>query len=184
MSGTIHGTTILCVRHNGQVAMCGDGQATIGGQFVAKSSSTKIRRLNQDKTLVGFSGVTADAFAILELFETHISRHPANLAKAWVELGKQWRLERNLRRLEAVMLVADASDGYLVSGSGDIIQPDDNTMCTGSGGFFAQAAARAMIRKAPHLSAPEIAREALTIASEICVYTNDRLTLEVLDSAT
>jgi ATP-dependent HslUV protease subunit HslV len=180
----MHGTTILAVRHNGQVALCGDGQATLGQAIVAKATCTKVRRLNQDKTLVGFAGATADAFAILELFENHLTRHPANLAKACVEMAKQWRMERNLRRLSAEMLVCDANEGFLLSGAGDVLSPDDNTMCTGSGGHFAQAAARAMLRKAPHLSAPEIARESLLIASEICVFTNDRLTLEVLDSNT
>jgi ATP-dependent HslUV protease subunit HslV len=164
--------------------MCGDGQVTLGPTII-KATAQKVRVLNKDKSkvLVGFAGATADAFAILELFEKQLSRYPANLAKTCVELAKEWRLERRYRRLEAVLLACDAADDLMVSGSGDVLQPDDHVLATGSGGPYALAAARALLRRAPGLSAPAIAEEALRIASEICLYTNDRLTMEVIDCA-
>ncbi|MDR1309606.1 MAG: ATP-dependent protease subunit HslV [Deltaproteobacteria bacterium] len=175
-----HGTTILMLRHKGQMAVCGDGQVTLQGTVV-KSTAKKIRRLHQGKVLCGFAGATADALAIMERFENQLTQHNGHLTKAAVELAKSWRTDKSLRRLEAVMLACDARGMLLISGSGDVLEPDDWILSTGSGGNFALAAGRAMIRHSPGLSAAEIAQESLRIASEICVYTNDRLTLEVLD---
>ena len=184
MNSQFHGTTILAVRHNGFVAMCGDGQVTLGPTII-KGTASKVRVITKDKAkvLVGFAGATADAFAILDLFEKQLSRFPANLAKTCVELGKEWRLERRYRRLEAVLLACDAKDSLMVSGSGDVLQPDDNLLATGSGGAYALAAARALMRRAPDLTAEEIAGDSLRIASEICLYTNGHLTMEVLPCA-
>ena len=182
MKNQFHGTTILAVRHNRQVAMCGDGQVTLG-QTIIKATARKVRVITHDKSkvMVGFAGATADAFAILDLFEKQLARWPANLAKTCVELAKEWRLERRYRRLEAVLLACDAQTQLMVSGSGDVLLPDDDILATGSGGPYALAAARAMMRKAPEMSAPAIAEESLKIASEICLYTNSNLTMEVID---
>lgn len=182
MTSQFHGTTILAVRHNGQLAMCGDGQVTLGPTII-KATAQKVRIITHDKAkvLVGFAGATADAFAILDLFEKQLSRYPANLAKTCVELAKEWRLERRYRRLEAVLLACDAKTSLMVSGSGDVLQPDDHLLATGSGGAYALAAARALIRRAPELTAKTIAEDSLRIAGEICLYTNDHLTIEVLD---
>ncbi|MDR1656746.1 MAG: ATP-dependent protease subunit HslV [Deltaproteobacteria bacterium] len=177
----MHATTILAVRHNGQVAVCGDGQVSMGNT-IAKSTAKKVRRVNKDRVLCGFAGTASDAFTILELFEEHLERFPSNLPKACVELAKEWRLDRRYRRLDAVLLACDATDTFQVSGNGDVLEPDDNVMAIGSGGSYALSAARAMVRHAPKMSAPDIAREALKIASEICLYTNDHLVLEVIDS--
>jgi ATP-dependent HslUV protease subunit HslV len=183
LNSQFHGTTILSVRHKGQIAMCGDGQVTLGSTII-KATARKVRVIANDKAkvLVGFAGATADAFAILDLFERQLSRYPVNLTKTCVELAKEWRLERRYRRLEAVLLACDAKTSLMVSGSGDVLEPDDNLLATVSGGPYALAAARALIRRAPELTAPAIAEESLKIASELCLYTNDRLTMEVLDS--
>jgi ATP-dependent HslUV protease subunit HslV len=177
---TFEGTTILIVRHNGQVAVCGDGQVTMGATVI-KGTARKIRRIGQDKIICGFSGATADALAILERFEDQLSKYNGHLVRAAVELAKNWRTDRSLRRLEANLLTCDANNTLLITGVGDVLEPDDNVLATGSGGNYALAAARAMCRHSPALSAPTIAQEALKIASEICVYTNSNLILEVLD---
>jgi ATP-dependent HslUV protease subunit HslV len=171
------------IRHQGQVAVCGDGQVTLG-QAVIKSTARKVRRLYQDKIICGFAGSTADALTILERFEDQLSKYGGQLTRAAVELAKDWRTDRGLRRLEAVLLAADQNKSLLISGSGDVLEPEsDQILATGSGGQYALAAARAMLRKAPQLTAAEIATEALKIASEICVYTNGNLILETLTAA-
>ncbi|MDR1051034.1 MAG: ATP-dependent protease subunit HslV [Deltaproteobacteria bacterium] len=177
---TFEGTTIIMVRHNGQVAVCGDGQVSLGPTII-KGTARKIRRLNQDKVVCGFAGATADAMAIMERFEEHLSQYGGQLVRAAVELAKTWRTDKSLRRLEAVMLVCDATSMLLISGSGDVLEPDGPALATGSGGNYALAAARAMIKHSPQMSAPDIAREAIAIASEICVYTNDNISMEVLE---
>ncbi|MDR0356425.1 MAG: ATP-dependent protease subunit HslV [Deltaproteobacteria bacterium] len=177
---TFHGTTIIMVKHAGQVAVCGDGQVSLGSTVI-KGTARKIRRLCQDKVICGFAGATADAMAIMERFEEHLNQYSGQLTRAAVELAKTWRTDKSLRRLEAVMLACDANSLLLISGSGDVLEPDDDILTTGSGGNYALAAARALVKNAPHLSASEIAQESIRIASEICVYTNDSLTLEVLD---
>jgi ATP-dependent HslUV protease subunit HslV len=162
------------------VAVCGDGQVSLG-QTIIKGSARKIRRLNQDKVICGFAGATADAMAIMERFEEHLSHYSGQLTRSAVELAKTWRTDKSLRRLEAVMLVCDASNMLLISGSGDVLEPDDDVLATGSGGNYALAAAKALIKHSPQLSASEIAREAISIASEICIYTNNHISLEVID---
>jgi ATP-dependent HslUV protease subunit HslV len=177
---TFEGTTIIMVRHNGQVAVCGDGQVTLG-QTILKGTAKKIRRLNQDKVICGFAGATADAMAIIERFEEHLSQYNGQITRAAVELAKTWRTDKSLRRLEAIMLTCDAHNMLLISGSGDVLEPDGETIATGSGGNYALAAAKALLKHSPEMSAADIAREAIQIASEICVYTNNNITLEVLD---
>jgi len=171
-------TTILCIRHNGQVAMSGDGQVTLG-QTVLKSNANKIRRLNRDQVLAGFSGATSDAFALFARFEAKLEEYRGNLARAAIELAKDWRMDKALRRLEALLIVADKERSFLISGTGDVIEPDDGIIAIGSGGAYALAAARALLRHTK-LSAADIAREALQIAAEICIYTNENIILEVL----
>jgi ATP-dependent HslUV protease subunit HslV len=175
-----HATTIILVRHNGKVAVAGDGQVTLG-HTILKGSAKKIRRLYQNQIICGFAGSTADALTILERFEDHLSQYSGNFTRAAVELSKKWRTDRGLRHLEAVLLAADREKSLLISGSGDVLEPDDNILATGSGGPYALAAARALIRHAPHLEAPDICHNALQIASEICIYTNDKMVMEVLD---
>jgi len=171
-------TTILCIRHNGQVAMAGDGQVTLG-QTVLKSKANKIRRLHRDQVLAGFSGATSDAFALFARFEAKLEEYRGNLARAAIELAKDWRMDKALRRLEALLIVADKERSFLISGTGDVIEPDDGIIAIGSGGAYALAAARALLRHTK-LSAADIAREALQIAAEICIYTNENIILEVL----
>ncbi|MDR3153743.1 MAG: ATP-dependent protease subunit HslV [Deltaproteobacteria bacterium] len=175
------GTTIILVRHKGTVAVAGDGQVSMGGTAI-KHTARKIRRLYHDKIICGFAGSTADALTILERFEDHLSQYSGNFTRAAVELSKKWRTDRGLRHLEAVLLAADREKSLLISGVGDVLEPDDNILATGSGGNYALAAARAMIREAPQLDAPYVCRQALKIASEICVYTNDCLSMETLES--
>ncbi len=174
----IRSTTILCVRHGGRVAIAGDGQVTLE-KTVLKHSALKIRRLYNGRILAGFAGATSDAFALFARFEGKIEEYKGNLSRAAIELAKDWRMDKALRQLQALMIVADATDSFLISGTGDVIQPDDGLLAIGSGGPYALAAARALVRHA-QLAAPEIAREALLIASEICIYTNDRITVEEL----
>lgn len=174
----IRSTTILTVRLNGQVAMGGDGQVSMG-DTVVKADAVKIRRLMDDQVLVGFAGSAADAFALMERFEAKLKDHPANLPRAATELAKQWRTDRAMRRLEALMAVANAEHTLLVSGTGDVIQPSDGILAIGSGGNYALAAARALA-KHTDLSAAQIVRHALEIASEICVYSNSNLVIEEL----
>lgn len=171
-------TTILTVRKGNQVAMGGDGQVSLG-QTVMKSDAVKIRRLADGKVMAGFAGSAADAFALLERFEAKLKDYPANMPRAATELAKDWRMDRALRRLEAMIAVADARDTLLVSGTGDVIQPTDGILAIGSGGNYALAAARALAQHS-QLSAEEIVRESLKIAGEICVYSNQNLKIETL----
>jgi ATP-dependent HslUV protease subunit HslV len=174
----IRSTTILTVRHQGQVAMGGDGQVSLG-QTIMKSDAVKIRRLMEGRILVGFAGAAADAFALMERLEAKLKDYPANLPRAATELAKEWRMDRALRRLEAMISVVDAEHTLLVSGTGDVIQPSDGILAIGSGGNYALAAARALVGHS-RLSAAEVVRESLKIAGAICVYTNQHLVIEQL----
>ncbi|MGE5645466.1 MAG: ATP-dependent protease subunit HslV [Acidobacteriota bacterium] len=178
MKNRIRSTTVLCVRRNGKVVMAGDGQVTLG-QEVLKASAKKIRRLYNDKLLAGFAGSTADAFALFGRFESKLEQHNGNLSRAVVELAKDWRTDKMLRHLEALLLVADVNNTYILSGSGDVIEPDGGIAAIGSGGPFAKAAATALIRNTK-LEARRIAEEAMEIAGSICIYTNDNVTYEEL----
>ena len=168
-------TTILSVRKGGAVVIAGDGQVTLGAT-VMKANARKVRRLGKGDVIAGFAGATADAFALFERLEAKIEQHPGNLARACVELAKDWRTERYLRRLEAMMVVADAKTSLILSGTGDVVEPEDGVAGIGSGGPFALAAARALLPL--DFSAEEIARRAMKIAADICIYTNDNLVIE------
>ena len=170
-----HSTTILGVRRNGHVALGGDGQVTIG-DTVLKANATKVRALKNGKILAGFAGAAADAFTLFEKFEEKLERYPGNLPRAAVELAKDWRSDRVLRRLEALLAVADKEHGYVISGTGELIEPDDGVLSIGSGGSYALAAARALLRSSD-LSAKDIVQRSLEIAAEICVYTNAHITV-------
>jgi ATP-dependent HslUV protease, peptidase subunit HslV len=174
----MHGTTILCVRHRGGVVIAGDGQVSIG-QTVVKRGARKVRRLFQGKVLAGFAGGTADALTLFEKFEAKLEQYHGNLKRAAVELAKDWRSDRVLRRLEALLIVADREASLLVTGNGDVIEPDDGLLAVGSGGNFALAAARALIAHSP-LDARAIAEEAMKQAAALCVYTNDAIVIEEL----
>lgn len=178
-SMTFHATTILCVRHGGRVVMVGDGQVSVG-QTIMKHNARKVRRLHNDAVVAGFAGSTADALTLFEKFEGKLQEFNGNLRRGAVEMAKDWRTDRVLRRLEAMLIVADRESSLLISGMGDVIEPDDGLIAIGSGGNFALAAARAMVRRAPEMSAREIAEEAMKIAAELCVYTNDRFIIEEL----
>jgi ATP-dependent HslUV protease subunit HslV len=178
MKAKIRSTTILCVRREGKVVMAGDGQVTLGSE-VLKSSAKKLRRLYNGKILAGFAGSTADAFALFARFEGKLEQHNGNLSRASVELAKEWRTDRMLRHLEALLLVADTGNTYLLSGNGDVIEPDESVAAIGSGGAFAKAAATALIENTK-LSAREIAEKAMTIAGRICIYTNESFAYEEL----
>jgi ATP-dependent HslUV protease subunit HslV len=173
-----HSTTILTIRHKGVVAMGGDGQVTVGNTIM-KGDAVKIRRLMGDKVITGFAGSTADAFALLERFEAKLKDYPSNVPRAATELAKEWRTDRALRRLEAMMAVVDAKHTLLLTGNGDVVQPTDNVLGIGSGGNYAVAAARALIAHS-NLTAVEIVRTALTIASGIDIYTNTNIMVEEL----
>jgi ATP-dependent HslUV protease, peptidase subunit HslV len=173
-----HATTIFAVRHNGAGAMAGDGQVTFGNQMIMKHGAKKIRRLYKGEVLAGFAGSVADALTLFEKFEGKLEEYQGNLARAAVELAKEWRSDKVLRRLEAMLIVMNREKLLLVSGGGEVIEPDDGILAIGSGGSFALSAGRALKRFAPHLSAREIAEAALTIASEICVFTNDNIIVE------
>jgi ATP-dependent HslUV protease subunit HslV len=175
----IRATTILTVRHNGGVAMAGDGQVSLG-QTVIKRGARKVRRLYNDRVLSGFAGSTADALTLFDKFEAKLQEFNGNLRRAAVELAKDWRTDRMLRRLEAMLVVADKESSLLISGSGDVIEPDDGVLAIGSGGNFALAAARALTRHAPTLSARQIVEAAMKVAAEICVYTNEQFVIEEL----
>ena len=175
---TFHATTVLIVRHEGKVVLASDGQVTLG-QTVVKHQARKVRRLYHDRVLAGFAGAAADGFALFSRFESKLEEHRGNLERSAVELAKDWRTDRVLRRLEAMLLVADSRATYLLSGTGDLIEPDDGVMGIGSGGPFAMAAARALLRHSS-LDARAIVENAMAIAADICIYTNDRLTLEEL----
>src|SRR5438132_2839767 len=169
MLPVIHSTTILCVRRDGKVAIGGDGQVTVG-DTVMKANANKVRTLKGGKILAGFAGAAADAMTLFEKFEEKLERFPANMPRAAVELAKDWRSDRVLRRLEALLVVADTNHGFLISGTGELIEPDDGILAIGSGGSYALAAARALADNTP-LGPADIVRQSLTIAGEICVYT-------------
>ena len=174
-----HGTTILSVRRGRGVAMGGDGQVTLGS-IVVKSSARKVRRLYNDRILAGFAGGTADAFTLFERFEDKLDKHQGNLMRAAVELAKDWRTDRMLRRLEAMLAVADAESSLIISGKGDVLEPEQGLVAIGSGGAFAQAAARALLENT-EMSPAEIVKKSLTIAGDLCIYTNQQHVIEVLD---
>ncbi|MDB4421121.1 ATP-dependent protease subunit HslV [Pseudomonadales bacterium] len=172
------GTTILSVRRNGQVAIGGDGQVSMGNT-VMKGNARKVRRLYNDKVIAGFAGGTADAFALFERFEAQLEKYQGNLTRAAVELAKEWRTDRALRRLEALLAVADENNSLVITGNGDVIEPEDSLIAIGSGGPYAQSAARALLDNTD-LSATEIVKKGLSIAGDICVFTNHNHTIEVL----
>src|SRR5579862_3533619 len=178
MQSKIRSTTVICVRRDDKVVMAGDGQVTHGSE-VLKATAKKLRRMYNDKILAGFAGSTADAFALFSRFETKLEQFNGNLPRSVVELAKEWRTDRALRHLEALLLVADAASTYLVSGNGDVIEPDEGIAAIGSGGPFATAAATALLRNTK-LSAKRIAEEAMSIAGKICIYTNDHVIFEEL----
>jgi ATP-dependent HslUV protease, peptidase subunit HslV len=174
----IRSTTVLCVRRKGRVVMAGDGQVTLG-DHVIKQSARKIRRLYQDKILAGFAGSTADAFSLFARFETKLEQYAGNLGRSAVELAKDWRTDKSLRQLEALLLVADDKQTYLLSGNGDVIEPDDDIAAIGSGGPFALSAARALMQFT-EMDARQIAEASMTIAGQTCIYTNEKFTIEEL----
>ncbi len=171
-------TTIICVRRNNKVAIAGDGQVTIG-ETVLKQKANKIRRLYKDKVLAGFAGATSDAFALFSRFEAKLEEYHGNLSRSAIELAKDWRMDRSLRRLEALLIVADTDNSFLISGTGDVVEPDDGIITIGSGGSFALAAARALILHT-RLTAKDVALEAMKISADICIYTNQQITVEEL----
>lgn len=175
----IHATTIIGVIHNGQVAIGGDGQATMGN-YVAKSNVRKIRRLYEGKVLAGFAGSTADAFTLIERFEEKLNSYGGNMKRAAIELAKDWRMDRFLRRLEAMLITINQDELLVLSGTGDVLEPDNQIAAIGSGAMYAQSAALALKAHAPHLSAEEIVRESLKIAADICIYTNHNVVVEKL----
>ena len=174
-----HGTTIVCVRRGNQVALGGDGQVTLGN-IVVKATATKVRKVYQGKILVGFAGSTADAFSLLDRFEAKLEKHQGNLMRSAVELAKDWRTDRVLRRLEAMLIVADVSNTYIITGAGDVLEPEDHVAAIGSGGSFAQSAALALLQNT-ELTPAEIIKKSLTIAAALCIYTNQNHVIEVLD---
>ena len=174
------GTTIVSVRRNGQVVIGGDGQVTLGNT-VMKSNARKVRRLFRDQVIAGFAGATADAFTLFERFEGKLEKHSGHLVRAAVEMAKDWRTDRALRRLEALLAVADKDVSLIISGTGDVIEPEHGLMAIGSGGPFAQSAARALIEHTD-MSAREVVEKSLHIAADICIYTNTNLTIETLDA--
>jgi ATP-dependent HslUV protease subunit HslV len=173
-----HGTTILCVRRDGAVAMAGDGQVSLGNTVV-KGNARKVRRIGNGAVIAGFAGATADAFTLLERLETKLERFPNQLERACVELAKDWRMDRYLRRLEAMMIVADAERSFILTGNGDVLEPADGVVAIGSGGNFALSAARALMT-VPGIPAEEVARRAMKIAADICIYTNENLIVETI----
>lgn len=179
LDGRIHGTTVLAVRRDGMVAMAADGQITVG-DVVMKHTARKIRRLYKGKVLGGFAGAAADAITLFERFESQLEQHGGNLRKSAVELAKQWRTDKFLRRLEASLIVADAQDMLFLSGEGEVIEPDGGVLAIGSGGSYAQAAAVALVEHS-QLSAAEIARTSLEIAANLCIFTNTSITVDVLE---
>jgi ATP-dependent HslUV protease subunit HslV len=174
-----HGTTIVSVRRAGKVALGGDGQVTLGN-VVIKAGARKVRRLYQDRILAGFAGGTADAFTLFERFEAKLDKHQGNLMRSAVELAKDWRTDRILRRLEAMLAVADRTTSLIITGAGDVLEPEHGLIAIGSGGAYAQAAARALL-DATELDAEAIVRRSLLIAADLCIYTNQNIAVEVLD---
>lgn len=177
---SFHATTIFAIRHNGKAAMAGDGQVTMGNAVIMKQTAKKVRRLYKGNVLAGFAGSVADAMTLFEKFEMKLEEYNGNLQRAAVELAKEWRSDKVLRKLEAMLIVMNKEALLLVSGTGEVIEPDDGILAIGSGGHYALAAGRALKKHAAHLSAKEIATAALEIAAEICVYTNDRFVVEEL----
>jgi len=177
-SARLHGTTILAVRRNGKTAIAGDGQVTIGST-VMKHNAKKVRKMYDDKILAGFAGATADAFTLFEKFESKLEQYHGNLTRAAVELAKDWRTDKILRRLEALMIVADHERSFVLSGNGDVIEPENGVAAIGSGGPYALAAARSLMEHT-QLDAKKIVEEAMKVASEICIYTNKEITIEEL----
>ena len=177
---SFHATTIIAVRHRGEVALAGDGQVTFGGQTIMKANAKKVRRLYHDSVLAGFAGSVADAFTLFEKFEGKLEEFHGNLQRASVALAKEWRTDRMLRKLEALLLVADGETILLISGNGEVIEPDGGVAAIGSGGFYALAAARAMMKHSADMTAADLAKEALSIAADICVYTNHNIRVEEL----
>lgn len=175
----LHGTTILAVRDAGGVAMAGDGQVTMGQSVALKHKARKVRKIYKDRVMVGFAGATADAMTLFERFEAKLEEYNGNLVRASVEMAKEWRLDKYLRRLEAMLLVADNTSILMLSGTGDVIEPDDGVAAIGSGGSYALAAARALAQNST-LGCEDIVRKSMAIAAEICVFTNDQLTLQTL----
>ena len=175
-----HGTTITCVKKDGVVAMDGDGQVTLGDSAI-KHSATKVRKIFEGKVIVGFAGSTADAMTLFDKFEAKLEEFRGNLKRSAVELAKEWRTDRVLRRLEALLAVADKDSLFLISGSGDVLEPDDGIVAIGSGGAYAKSAAKALMKHS-QLGAREIVEEALRVAAEICIYTNENITVEVLET--
>jgi ATP-dependent HslUV protease subunit HslV len=175
---TVHATTVVCVRHRGQVALAGDGQVTIGNTVV-KAGARKVRKLSHDRVVAGYAGAAADAVTLFARFEAKLDEHRGQLPRAAVELAKDWRSDRVLRRLEALLAVADHESSFIVSGTGDVIEPDDGLIGIGSGGPFALAAARALVLHAD-LDAKAVVTEAMRVAASICFYTNDHISVEVL----
>ncbi|MBN2689566.1 MAG: ATP-dependent protease subunit HslV [Gammaproteobacteria bacterium] len=173
-----HGTTILAVRRNGKVAVGGDGQVTLGSSIM-KGNARKVRRLYNDQIITGFAGATADAFTLFELFEKKLEKNNGNLMRSAVEMAKEWRTDKMLRRLEALLIVADKNTSLLISGNGDVIEPEEDLIAIGSGGDYARAAAKALIENSKH-SAKSIVERSLTIAAEICIYTNKNFVIEEL----
>ncbi|EJU30825.1 MULTISPECIES: ATP-dependent protease subunit HslV [Selenomonas] len=180
MEQTFHATTIVAVRQKGKTAIAGDGQVTFGQSAIMKSTARKVRRLYHGKVVAGFAGSVADAFTLFEKFEAKLEEFNGNLMRASVELAKEWRTDRVLRKLEALLLVADAETLLMISGGGEVIEPDGDVAAIGSGGFYALAAARALV-KHTDMEAAEIAKEALTLAADICVFTNHNIKVEELD---
>jgi ATP-dependent HslUV protease, peptidase subunit HslV len=179
MEPTFHGTTILSVRRDGTVALGGDGQVTLGN-IVVKASARKVRKLHHDRVLAGFAGATADAFTLFERFEAKLEKHQGHLLRAAVELTKDWRTDRVLRRLEAMLAVADHEHSLIVTGNGDVLEPELGIVAIGSGGPYAQAAARALLEHSA-LAAPDIVKRSLEIAGDLCIYTNQQHTIEILE---
>lgn len=179
MKPTLHATTVLGVIHQGQTALGADGQATLG-DTVAKSNVKKVRKIGNGDILTGFAGSTSDAFALVEKFEEKLNLHRSQLRRSAIEMAKEWRTDRYLRRLEAMLVVMDKDEGLIISGTGDVLSPEEGILAIGSGGSFARAAALALKRHSPQLTAEEIVREALTIAADICIYTNHNLEILTL----
>ncbi len=177
---TLEGTTVLAVKKNGQTAMAGDGQVTMGQAIVMKHTARKVRRMYKDSVLAGFAGATADAFTLFERFEAKLEEYRGNLLRASVELAKEWRMDKYLRRLEALLVVADKENILIISGTGDVIEPDDGIAAIGSGGPYALAASRALVDNT-ELNAEEIVNQGMQIAAQICVYTNNNIVTEKID---
>jgi ATP-dependent HslUV protease subunit HslV len=174
-----HGTTIVSARRSNRVALGGDGQVTFGN-IVLKASARKVRRLYEDKILAGFAGGTADAFTLFERFEAKLAKHQGHLLRSAVELAKDWRTDRMLRRLEAMLVVCDTQSSLIISGNGDVLEPEQGLVAIGSGGPYAQAAARALLENTP-MPPEDIVKKALTIAGDLCIYTNQQHTIEILE---